>query len=50
MVNHYGDEAMEAARVDCVRILQSAHRGGLASADLDRLYAIAEELRAADKK
>jgi hypothetical protein len=50
MVNHYGDEAMEAARVGCVRILQSAPRGGLASADLDRLYAIADELRAADKK
>jgi hypothetical protein len=24
IVNHYGDEVMEAARVDCVRILQSA--------------------------
>jgi hypothetical protein len=50
MVNHYGDEAMEAARVGCVRILQSAPRGGLATADLDRLYAIADELRANDKK
>jgi hypothetical protein len=48
MVNHYGDEAMEAARVGCVRILQSAPRGGLASAEVDRLYAIADALRAAD--
>ena len=50
MVNHYGDEVMEAARVDCVRILQSAPLGKLASVDLDRLYAIADELRAAEKK
>jgi hypothetical protein len=50
IVNHYGDEVMEAARVDCVRILTSPPRGKLASADLDRLYAIADKLRAADKK
>ncbi|MGZ5823119.1 MAG: hypothetical protein ACXWJ2_04170 [Hyphomicrobium sp.] len=50
MVNHYGDEAMEAARVGCVRILQNVAPGKVTSADKDRLYAIADELRAADKK
>ena len=50
IVNHYGDEVMETARVDCVRILQSAPPGKVASADMDRLYAIADALRAADWK
>jgi len=50
MINHYKDERMETARVDCVRILQSAPPGKLPTAELDRLYAIADELRAADKQ
>jgi hypothetical protein len=48
MINHYKDEIMEAARCDCVRILQSAPRGKVAKPDLDRLYDIARELRESD--
>ena len=50
IVNHYHDEVMEAARVDCVRILQSAPPGKLPIADIDRLYAIATDLRASEQR
>jgi hypothetical protein len=46
---HYADEVMETARVDCVRILQSAPPGKLPIADIDRLYDIARDLRASDR-
>jgi hypothetical protein len=49
MINHYKDERMEEARVDCVRIL-SAARGKIAIADIDRLYDIARDLRDSDVK
>ena len=49
MVTHYKDERMEAARVDCVRILSAAH-GKLAIAEIDRLYDIAQDLRASDQR
>jgi len=48
MITHYKDERMEAARCDCVRILQSAPPGKLASADIDRLYDVARDLRESD--
>jgi hypothetical protein len=41
-VAHYGDEKMEAARRDCVRILQ---KHPVAREDLDFLYSIAADLR-----
>jgi len=50
IVTHYQDEVMEAARVDCVRILQSAPPGKVAKADMDRLYDIARDLRASDRR
>jgi hypothetical protein len=50
IVNHYQDEVMERARVDCVRILQNVPSGKVTSADMDRLYAIADALRTADKR
>jgi len=50
IVNPYSDEVMEAARVDCVRILQSARPGKVATADLDRLHDIARDLRASDER
>jgi hypothetical protein len=48
MINHYKDERMEAARVNCVRIL-SAAPGKIAIADIDRLYEIAQGLRASER-
>ena len=50
IVNHYGDEVMETARVDCVRILQNSPPGKVPIEDMNRLYAIADALRAADKR
>ena len=48
MITHYKDERIEAARADCVRILQSALPGKIAKPDLNRLYDIARELRECD--
>ena len=41
---------MEAARVDCVGILQNSPPGKVPIEDMNRLYAIADALRAADKR
>jgi hypothetical protein len=41
-VGHYADEKMEAARRDCVRILQ---KRPIPQEDLDFLYSIASDLR-----
>ena len=50
-VNHYHDPVMEDARVECVRIMQQGLHGyrQVPKADLERLYAIASELRAGAK-
>jgi len=47
-VNHYHDEAMERARLECVRILATLGNGdyrNVPRSELDRLHAIAQDLR-----
>ena len=48
-VQHYGDERMEEARRECVRIIQATRRE-VPNADVERLYSIAAALRASDGK
>jgi hypothetical protein len=48
VVAHYQDPLMEAARVECARILGAGRVGELSrvpQADLERLHAIARQLR-----
>jgi len=45
----HGDEPMEEARRECVRIIQ-ATRGEVPKADVERLYSIAAALRASEGK
>jgi hypothetical protein len=47
---HFGDERMEEARRECVRILQRATRGEVPKANLERLYSIAATLRPGEGK
>jgi hypothetical protein len=50
-VQHYQDERMEEARSECVRILGGADSRKVPRSELDRLYSIADDLRAsADKQ
>jgi hypothetical protein len=49
-IQHYGDERMEEARRECVRMLQRAKRGKVPKADVERLYSIAAALRASEGK
>jgi hypothetical protein len=47
--NHYHDEAMEQARRECVRVIAVMGKGDyrkVPKPDLDRLYSIAQNLRA----
>jgi hypothetical protein len=49
-VQHYGDERMEQARRQCVRILQQVKgRNVLPKADVELLHSIAAELRASEE-
>jgi hypothetical protein len=47
-VQHYGDERMEDARRECVRILQRVTREEVPRVDVERLYSIAAALRASE--
>jgi hypothetical protein len=49
-VQHYGDERMEEARRECVRILLRVTRGEVPKADVERLYSLAAALRASEGK
>jgi hypothetical protein len=44
-VNHYHDEMMEKARVQCVRILARMAHDPISPADRDFLFALADDLR-----
>ena len=49
-VQHYGDQRMEEARRECVRIIRRVTRGEVPKADVERLYSIAAALRASEGK
>jgi hypothetical protein len=50
VVRHYEDEEMEAARRECVRILAGADASKVPTSDLQLLYAIADNLRAIERR
>jgi hypothetical protein len=49
-VRHYQDEHMENARRECVRILSGPRKQPIPKTELERLYSIADDLRASERK